>query len=37
MPSEIEHPRTCEACGSQTYQFERCHECGDKHWEGGDA
>lgn len=28
----ITYARTCEACGAETYQFERCHECGDIPW-----
>ena len=28
----ITHSRTCEECGRQTYQFERCHHCGDVPW-----
>lgn len=29
---EIVYDRECQACGATTYQFERCHECGDVPW-----
>jgi len=32
MP-EIKHSRTCPKCNTKTYQFERCHECGDIPWQ----
>jgi len=33
MASEsIKHARDCGACGATTYQFERCHRCGDIPW-----
>jgi hypothetical protein len=38
MPSdgvEIQHDRECQECGSTTYQFERCHVCGDVPWKDG--
>jgi len=31
MP-DIEHSRECRECGAETYQFERCHECGYIPW-----
>lgn len=33
---EIKHDRTCPECGAETYQFERCHECGDIPWKDDD-
>lgn len=32
MSENIKHARTCDACGATTYQFERCHVCGDVPW-----
>ncbi|MFU1780704.1 hypothetical protein ACM16X_04920 [Haloarcula japonica] len=29
---EITHSRDCPECGTMTYQFERCHVCGDVPW-----
>jgi hypothetical protein len=29
---EIQNARDCPECGAETYQFERCHECGDVPW-----
>lgn len=28
----ITYARECPECGAETYQFERCHECGDIPW-----
>lgn len=28
----IQHARECLECGVTTYQFERCHKCGDVPW-----
>lgn len=28
----IKHSRECPECGETTYQFERCHVCGDIPW-----
>lgn len=30
--ADIEHARTCDACGAETYQYERCHVCHDVPW-----
>lgn len=35
--ADIQHSRECEECGSETYQFERCHVCGDVPWKEGSA
>lgn len=37
--SEITHSVTCDACGRETFAWERyCHECGADRWsDGGDA
>lgn len=31
--TDIQHPRECPECESTTYQWERCHVCGDIPWE----
>lgn len=28
----ITHSRICDECDRETYQFERCHVCGDVPW-----
>ncbi len=33
----IKHDRDCSECGATTFQFERCHECGDIPWKDGDG
>lgn len=34
MSEEIQNPVTCEACGEETFAFERdCHRCGTNRWE----
>lgn len=35
--TSITHSRTCAECGSETYQFERCHVCHDVPWKDGDS
>lgn len=28
----IQHARECPECGARTFEWERCHVCGDCHW-----
>lgn len=31
--TDIQHARVCSNCQRETFAFERCHHCGDCHWQ----